>query len=297
MRSPGGHQTRGVAGRRVAGVLAGAAGTLVLTELTRRSSALSGSAWVRRNHRGEPVNLVAGPVVTVLASGMAGLLLPRRRRRPALLLGLACGAVGLYDDIAGTRTGQVGDKGFRGHLQALSSGRVSTGAVKVVGVVGASLAAAGSVSSGSVDRVLAAGVMAGTANLVNLLDLRPGRAAKASALGAATLLRGAAGGAGAAVLGTSLGILPADLSEKVMLGDAGANALGALLGYRLAAGSSPVARSSMLAVLVALTAASERVSFTRVIEATPGLRELDAWGRPTAAPGARDGACPSPSRP
>lgn len=293
----GDHSPWGSAGQRVAGVIAAAAGTLVLTEVTRRSSVLSGPAWIRPNHRGESVNLVAGPVVAMLASGMAVPLLPPGRRRPVLLLGLACGAVGLYDDIAGTGPELRGDKGFRGHFQALSSGRVSTGALKVIGVVGASLAAAGSVSSGPVDRVIAAGVMAGTANLVNLLDLRPGRAAKASALGSATLLGGATGGAGAAVLGTSLGVLPADLSEKVMLGDAGANALGALLGYRLAAGASPLARTSMLAVLVALTAASEKISFTRVIAATPGLRDLDRWGRPTDPRSALDGAGTSLPRP
>lgn len=298
MRAPGGdHPPRGSAGQRVAGVIAAAAGTLVLTEVTRRSSALSGPAWVRRNHRGEPVNIVAGPVVAVLASGMAGLLLPPCRRRQAMLLGLACGAVGLYDDIAGADPELQADKGFRGHLQALSSGRVSTGALKVIGVVGAALAAAGPGTSGPVDRVLGAGVMAGTANLVNLLDLRPGRAAKASALGAATLLGGAAGGAGAAVLGASLGVLPADLSEKVMLGDAGANALGALLGYRLTVGASPLARTSMLAVLVALTAASEKISFTRVIEATPGLRDLDRLGRATDARSTQRAAGTSQPRP
>ncbi len=274
------HSARGAV-RRAAGVGAAAAGTLVLTEVARRAPAVSGPAWIRRNHRGSAVSLVAGPVVAVTASCLAGLLESSCRRGPAVLLGLATGAVGLYDDIAGNRPERRGDKGFRGHILALLSGRVSTGAVKLVGVVGASLAAAASISQGRVDRVVAAGVMAGTANLVNLLDLRPGRAAKTSAVAAASLLSGPAGGVGAAVLGASLGVLPADLGEKVMLGDAGANSLGALLGYRLAAGSRPLARTGILAVLVGLTAASEKISFTRVIESTPGLRELDRWGRLT----------------
>jgi hypothetical protein len=64
-----------------------------------------------------------------------------------------------------------------------------------------------------------------------------------------------------------------------MLGDCGANAVGALLGLRLAAVPGRPARARALAVVVGLTLASERVSFTRVIEATPVLRDLDRLGR------------------
>ena len=279
MKSPAaGAQPKGTPSR-VAVAAVAAAGALVTVELGRRTPGLSGPTWTRTNHRGSQVSLVAGPAAAVTTSLIAAATLPPRLRVPALLLGFGSGAVGLYDDVVGARSDQWRDKGFRGHLGALRSGRVSTGAVKVVGVVVASMVAAGSMSAGPVDRIVAAGVMAGTANLVNLLDLRPGRAAKATALGAAVTLGGPAAGASAAVLGTSLGILPADLAEKVMLGDCGANALGALLGFGLAADSGFRGRAVILALLVALTAASERVSFTRVIEATPGLRDLDSWGR------------------
>ena len=64
-----------------------------------------------------------------------------------------------------------------------------------------------------------------------------------------------------------------------MLGDCGANALGALLGLQLAATNSRAVRTAVLGAVTALTLASERVSFTAVIEATPGLRELDRLGR------------------
>ena len=63
------------------------------------------------------------------------------------------------------------------------------------------------------------------------------------------------------------------------LGDAGANALGALLGTAFVARSGTAGRLAALAGLVALTAASEKVSFTQVIQRTPGLRELDELGR------------------
>ncbi|OLB65959.1 MAG: hypothetical protein AUI10_04530 [Actinobacteria bacterium 13_2_20CM_2_72_6] len=127
---------------------------------------------------------------------------------------------------------------------------------------------------GAVNTLLGAGVIAGTANLVNLLDLRPGRALKAGVLIGAPL-----GGVAAGPVGAAAALLPADLGEEIMLGDAGANALGALLGVALAARTGPVGRALLLAGLAGLTAASEKVSFTKVIESTPGLRELDALGR------------------
>ena len=65
-----------------------------------------------------------------------------------------------------------------------------------------------------------------------------------------------------------------------MLGDTGANAAGALVGTALLGAPAAAAGWSRSSCSPALTLASEKVSFTRVIESTPGLRELDAWGRP-----------------
>jgi hypothetical protein len=132
---------------------------------------------------------------------------------------------------------------------------------------------------GAFNVLLGAGVIAGTANLVNLLDLRPGRALKAGALIGAPLALGRRGGVAAGTLGAGAALLPADLGEEIMLGDAGANALGALLGVALAARTGPVGRALALTVLAGLTAASEKVSFTKVIQDTPWLRELDEFGR------------------
>ena len=117
--------------------------------------------------------------------------------------------------------------------------------------------------------------------MANLLDLRPGRALKATTIAALPLI--AAGGAGAgsaaAAVGAALGSLPEDLAGRSMLGDTGANAAGALLGTALVQRSGLRGRLLALAVVSALTVASEKVSFTKVIESTPGLRELDALGR------------------
>ena len=64
-----------------------------------------------------------------------------------------------------------------------------------------------------------------------------------------------------------------------MLGDAGANALGAMLGAAAAASLPRRRRVAVLAGIVALTAASEKVSFTKVIQRTPPLHWLDMLGR------------------
>ena len=253
----------------------------------------------RTNHRGETVTLASGPVLAVAATAAAVAGAPTARlRAAAAVAGLGAGAVGRYDDIVGARPDQRRDKGFKGHLNALREGRVSAGLVKVAGIglaglVAGRLVPAGRGSAGrggavrrTVDTLLAAGVVAGTANLVNLLDLRPGRALKSGLLIGAPLVAGPAGGVVAGPVGAAAALLPEDLDERTMLGDAGANALGALLGVGIAASTGTRGRALVFAGLIALTAASEKVSFTKVIERTPVLRELDALGRrtPTATP-------------
>jgi UDP-N-acetylmuramyl pentapeptide phosphotransferase/UDP-N-acetylglucosamine-1-phosphate transferase len=263
------------------GALAARAGLAGAGALAGRSA---GARWQRTNYARRPVTLLGGPVLAAAATGSAVLGAPAGQRAAAAVVGTVAGLVGGYDDLAGARPEQSGDKGLAGHLAALRAGRVSAGAVKVAGIGAAAAVAAvltrrGSGPGAVVDGVLTAGLVAGTANLVNLLDLRPGRAAKAAVGLASAGLGGPAGGLVAGPLGAALGVLPADLDERVMLGDCGANAVGALLGLRLAALPGRPGRALLLGAVTALTLASERVSFTRVIEATPGLRELDRLGR------------------
>ncbi len=131
---------------------------------------------------------------------------------------------------------------------------------------------------------LDASVVAASANMINLLDLRPGRALKVTVAAAMPLMLSARGSradgapAGACV-GAAAVLLPADLAGKTMLGDTGANCLGALLG-RSAARGSQGRRAAVLAALTAGTLLSERVSFSAIIDVNPILQALDHWGRP-----------------
>jgi UDP-N-acetylmuramyl pentapeptide phosphotransferase/UDP-N-acetylglucosamine-1-phosphate transferase len=254
----------------------------------------AGIGLQRTNFRGRTLTLAGGPALAVAAASTAALGGDAGASPAALVAGLGCGAVGLYDDVAGSRPGHQAAKGFRGHLSALRQGRVTSGAVKILGVGAAGLAAAVLLAaddprprkrrpSGRAAAVLdiacGAGVVAGTANLLNLLDLRPGRALKAGLLLGAPMAAGPGGGLLAGPVGAAAGLLPADLGEVVMLGDAGANALGAVLGVGLAARTGPLGRAALLLGLAGLTAASEKVSFTEVIQDTPVLRRLDELGR------------------
>jgi UDP-N-acetylmuramyl pentapeptide phosphotransferase/UDP-N-acetylglucosamine-1-phosphate transferase len=80
-------------------------------------------------------------------------------------------------------------------------------------------------------------------------------------------------------VGAGGGLLPADLGERLMLGDAGANVLGAALGLGVVLACAPVTRTVVLVVVALLNVASERVSFSRVIGAVPPLRVADRFGR------------------
>lgn len=254
---------------------------------------LHAPALEQTNHRGRSVPTSTGVlaiVAVVLVEGGRSLFgafgvgsAPGDSARVLILV--ACvgfGLLGLFDDLAGTQT----DHGFRGHVLALTHGRVTTGAVKMVG--GAALAivlvsvAAGSSASGV--RVIAdALVVALAANLANLFDRAPGRAIKVGLLAwvpfALIARAGSVGVAVAPVLGAFVGLLGDDLHERLMLGDAGANALGAALGLAVVLQCSTTTRSIVLAVLVVFSAASEWLSFGEVIERVGLLRRFDELGR------------------
>jgi UDP-N-acetylmuramyl pentapeptide phosphotransferase/UDP-N-acetylglucosamine-1-phosphate transferase len=291
--------TRTVGRAFIGGLAAG--GTIAAISAVRRSK------WAaeleRVNHKGDTVSLAEGPGVTVGAT--AGAVLGANSpayAAAAATAGLTAGAVGLYDDIADAKGEKA--KGFKGHVGALLKGRMSAGLIKVLGISTAGIASAALIDLQNGELTderrplirrlwnvgVGGGVIAGAANVVNLFDLRPGRALKVVTLvsaplsrpaGAKSRRRTAAGGANTAlaVSAAAGAAMAEDLEGKTMLGDGGANALGALLGLAYIARTGMLGRHVALAGVAALIAASEKVSFTKVIAETPVLRELDELGR------------------
>lgn len=209
--------------------------------------------------------------------------IPRRVLVGGALLLMVMFAAGWWDD----RRGDERPRGFAGHLGALGGGRLTGGVIKLLagGVVG--LATAAMLLRGFEPLrylVVIALIVALAANLVNLFDRAPGRAGKfflvvalpIAALGD-PLWRIVAAGA----LGAVAAILPLDLKARGMLGDAGANPLGALLGLGLVVTFGGSFRALVVGalILLALNLASERWSFSAVIERTPWLARLDHLGR------------------
>ncbi|HUX71919.1 MAG TPA: hypothetical protein VMV41_15480 [Cellulomonadaceae bacterium] len=236
------------------------------------------------------MSLLEGPAVAVglLVGGMLGA--SGHRASLAVATATAGGAMfGLVDDLAETSDSRT--KGLRGHLGALRRGRLTTGGLKILGIGATSLVAAALATprpaSGrrllrAADVVASGALIAGCANVVNLLDLRPGRALKAAVLASVPIAVAGRAGAGVAnaVIGVALGASRRDLHGTDMLGDGGANAIGAAIGTAVVLDAPRRHRLALLAAVVALTLVSERVSFSAVIARTPALRVLDSWGRP-----------------
>jgi UDP-GlcNAc:undecaprenyl-phosphate GlcNAc-1-phosphate transferase len=194
-----------------------------------------------------------------------------------LVLVVVGGAAGLIDDLRGDES----PRGFRGHLTEAARGRVTGGLIKIALVGGASLVAGLLVGSGRsiIEVAVAIGL---SANLFNLLDRAPGRALKVGLVAAVPLVIFAPGAwlvASGGALGAAAVCLPADLTERAMLGDAGSNALGAVLGLGFALASSEIVLLIGIGVLLALNLASEKWSFSEVIARTKPLAAFDSLGR------------------
>ena len=203
------------------------------------------------------------------------------------LVTLGFGVLGLVDDLWGDRT--VG--GFRGHLGALRRGRLTTGAGKALGGGLLSLCAGYLLTADPIfwhhpglwwRWPLAALLIALSANTLNLLDLRPGRCLSGFFLGAVLLIATLFAQHQASVgflfyfaVAVAFILYPLDAGGRVMLGDTGSNAFGAVWGVAATVYLTPAWQGIAVALMLAFQWWCETHSLSKAIEKSPLLRRLD----------------------
>ena len=253
--------------------------------------------FLRTNYRGRELVTAAGLAVplALYAAGAVVAVLEALGASPApqatrslTLTGVAVGGfalLGLLDDLAVDRD----TSGYAGHLRSLRRGRLSAGSLKMLAGPAIALVVVQPVSGESLLWLLVDGAtVALAANTANLLDRAPGRVTKVATGGFAALVASAVVSTGGRVpsllgagvaLGAALVLLVPELREELMLGDTGANSLGAAMGLGVVLTQSRISTAVVAVVLLGLNLLSEVVSFSDVIERTGPLRALDRLGR------------------
>lgn len=242
--------------------------------------------FTRPNFKGMDIPLSAGVIFFISALPVSFLLLVAAPSavgdtlRLYLFAMAAATCLGLIDDFWGARD----TSGLLGHFRALLAGRLTTGAVKALGggVLGLLLGA--QLFPAQLWKIVDSSLMiALSINLLNLFDLRPGRAGKIFVLLCLGLLPFVFGRPEmvpvAMVLGALLAFLPADLKAGAMMGDAGSNTLGVVIGITAAATLDGYYRAAYLALVLLVHVITEKYSLTRIISANPVLNYLDMLGR------------------
>ncbi len=247
------------------------------------SGMLTNSGALRKNFRGEAVPTGMGVIFipVVLMGSIIMLFIYETDTQLVLINALAAsvmGFVGIVDDLLGKKN----IKGFRGHIRCLLEGNLTTGGLKAVvgGLAAAAISAV--ISSNLLEGLLNTFMIAMFTNLLNLLDLRPGRAIKSfffiwGILYTFLSVRGY-GYILAPLAGSLAAYLPVDIKRKGMMGDAGSNVLGVVLGLYCCLGTQMHQKAVILLLLVLLQLASEKYSFTKVIYRNRVLRYMDALG-------------------
>ena len=254
---------------------------------------------VRENYRGLVIPAASGTLIALAAVVALGplaaldeladtdTLAPEVGSALVFVIGVA--VLGLLDDLLGGRrpAGAAADsgapRGLRGHARAAARGEFSTGMLKAAGTVGLALYVLSGQGRSASEYLVGVGLLTLSTNLFNLLDLRPGRAGKVFVAFGVVLTLGSWDTYALRALGLFIGpalvLLPYDLSERAMLGDAGSNVLGAVAGFWLVVALGPTGEAIALGVLALLTLYGEFRSISALVERNAILRRLDSVGR------------------
>ncbi|NLB89360.1 MAG: hypothetical protein GX790_09110 [Syntrophomonadaceae bacterium] len=238
---------------------------------------------IRKNYLGVDIPVSVGisfPMTIMIVFSIFGLLNWYENSYHVFLLGvMSISFLGFIDDILGQRD----TLGFKGHFGALLKRRLTTGGLKALGGGLIAFFLALFLSSLWYDIILNTLIIALFANMLNLLDLRPGRAVKGYFIFLLLFILLAKGKVDwvliMPVIGAILVYFPYDLKAQVMMGDAGSNVLGLILGYLCVSYLPLGIRIGVLVFLILMHLYTEKYSLTKTIENNSFLRALDNWGR------------------
>lgn len=186
--------------------------------------------------------------------------------------------VGILDDIIGNRD----VSGLKGHFKSLFKGNLTTGGFKALfgGFIGILISVA--ISKNIIDIGINTLIIALSTNLMNLLDLRPGRAIKVYLFLAILIFLTIAGypkGLLLLIVPSVLVYFTHDLKAKAMMGDTGSNVLGISIGILVAMGYGLGVRVGWLVFLIFIHLLTEKYSLTKIIEQNKFLNFIDKLGR------------------
>jgi len=249
----------------------------------------------RSNYRARrlPTGLGLLPVLVGCALQLPVLVLVSRVMKGVsitivMLSGLWFALLGFYDDRRSSSCSVCARvKGWKGHLLSTLRGEPTSGMAKAIaGLAGSSLLSI--LAGGTVwIVVLRALLIAGGANLLNQFDLRPGRALKVGLALSIGLLLGAAHANTSLTWATTAGlhcaamlaVWPEDLGGVAMLGDAGANGWGAVLGATASFALPPWLWFPLVPLVLGIQLLGDNLSLNEAVERNCLLARLDSWGR------------------
>lgn len=258
---------------------------VTLTSVPMISKMLEKSDMIRANYKGDmiPVGLGLVFIPTLIINSVILIysnIVPEKIIMIYMLLfaSISMSFVGIIDDSLGNR----GVTGLLGHFKALFKGTLTTGAFKALlgGFVGLTIAV--TISKSIPNIIVATLVVALSTNMMNLFDLRPGRAIKVYTLLAIIIFIASA----KFQREVMMLILPAvlayfyfDLRALTMMGDAGSNVLGVSLGVFIVSSFGLAVQVVCLILLVLIHILTEKFSLTKIIEKNKFLNYLDRLGR------------------
>ncbi len=237
---------------------------------------------LKENYKNEKIPVFGGLIILVFSILGWILFLITDTGKPVIIerlifLSLIIGLTGLLDDIKGGTE----IKGFSGHFIALINRNLTTGALKAIISLLTVLIIYYFPGQNLLAFLLNISIFLFFTNLFNLLDLRPCRSIKCFFLFSIIIM--------VLIPVFTLYLVPVflilipysyyELGGKIMLGDNGANTLGAIMGYGFSLWTSTGGKILLLLFIIIVNFLAEIYSFTNYISKNRILNWIDQLGR------------------